>query len=86
MRSCKEISRLTSDSLDRELPLMTRMGMRLYMWMCKHCARYMEQLAFLHEVVGRHAEQAVAEADDGPRLSDEGEQRLDRIIQESLEG
>lgn len=89
MRSCKEISRLTSDSLDSELPLMTRMGMRMHMWMCTHCARFLEQLQLLQKIFRRYEEQAVSDelaAEDGPHLGDEARQRMNRIIRQTLDG
>jgi predicted anti-sigma-YlaC factor YlaD len=51
MLSCKEVTRLVSESLDRELPLLDRMGVRFHLLMCRLCSRYQEQMILLRDVI-----------------------------------
>ena len=53
MLSCKEVTGLVSDSLDRALPVRQRMAVRMHLLLCKACARYERQLLFIREVVRR---------------------------------
>lgn len=43
MLSCKEITQLTSDYVDKELGFLKRMQFRLHLFMCKNCQRFVEQ-------------------------------------------
>ena len=55
MLSCREVTRLVSESLDRELPLRQRMSTKMHLMMCKLCSRYSKQLAGLREAVRLHS-------------------------------
>ena len=55
MLSCREVTRLVSESLDRELPLRQRMSTKMHLMMCKLCSRYNNQLAGLREAVRLHS-------------------------------
>jgi glutaredoxin 3 len=44
MLSCKELSEKASDYLDGELSPWTRMEIRLHVFLCEHCRRYLHQL------------------------------------------
>jgi glutaredoxin 3 len=44
MLSCKELSERASDYLDGELSPWTRMEIRLHIFLCEHCRRYLRQL------------------------------------------
>ncbi len=46
---CKEVTRMVSDSMDRDLPLIQRMRMRMHLLMCKYCSRFEKQLALLRK-------------------------------------
>ena len=54
MRSCKETTQLVSEGLDRELPLMRRMGLRLHALMCRGCSRYKRQVTALDKLIRQH--------------------------------
>jgi len=41
--TCREISKVVSDSLDRELPFRVRMELRLHLMMCGLCRNYHKQ-------------------------------------------
>lgn len=65
--SCREVSRLVSDSLDAGRPL--GLHARLHLSICEVCRRVVAQFEAL-----RRAARAVDEA--GPRLGDEAKARL----------
>jgi hypothetical protein len=47
MMTCKEASRLVSESHDRPLRLGERFGLRLHLLICAACARFERHLRFL---------------------------------------
>jgi hypothetical protein len=51
MFNCSEVSRLVSESLDRKLPLLLRMGLRMHFLMCRFCARYRKQLLIIRNTL-----------------------------------
>ncbi len=51
MFNCKEVTRMVSESLDRELPFYQRIGIRMHLLMCKLCSRYRRQLLLLRETI-----------------------------------
>lgn len=53
MLSCKDVTRLLSESMDHSLPLGKRVGVRLHLLVCKFCARYERQLLLIRETVRR---------------------------------
>lgn len=48
---CHDITRLVSESMDRPLPLRTRIAMRIHYLICQWCDRYRKQLGFLREAL-----------------------------------
>ena len=56
MINCKEFSRLACESMDRQLPLGTRLGFRLHMLICRYCARFHRQLHTLREAFNVEAD------------------------------
>ncbi len=53
MLSCKEAIELASQSQDTQLPWQAKIGFRVHLLMCKTCARYVEQLAFIKKSVSQ---------------------------------
>jgi len=49
MPSCKDVSRLVSESMDRDLPFRQRFSMRLHLLMCSLCSRFRRQILFLRD-------------------------------------
>ena len=77
MLSCKEITRLVSESLDRPLPLRQRVAVRLHILFCKLCDRYRRHLFFIRDALRRHPERL--EGHEGPSsrlLSPEARERI----------
>jgi len=53
MLSCKEVSELASESLDRPLTAGERLRMGLHLALCGLCRRYRRQIRFLHRAARR---------------------------------
>ena len=49
--SCKRVSALISQSMDRKLPLYKRMGIQFHLMMCVLCRRYRKQLLLIRSVL-----------------------------------
>lgn len=44
MLSCRDVANQCSDYLNKDLPLRTRLAVRLHLAMCMGCTRYYEQM------------------------------------------
>ena len=75
MFNCKKVTQLLSESLDRNLPLYQRMGMRIHLMMCKFCSRYKEQLLFLRKTARLYSESS-EDSDLSIQLSSEVGKRI----------
>ncbi len=56
MPSCKDITQLVSEAMDRRLPWRQRLAIRLHLRLCALCRRYARQLRLLHQGVHRYAD------------------------------
>jgi hypothetical protein len=45
---------MVSESMDRKLPLVQRMGLRIHLLICIFCARYRKQLLILRNTIHLH--------------------------------
>ena len=76
--TCRQVSRLQSDVLDRPLSLPKRFGLRLHLLVCKWCRRYGKQIRFLHEAVREHPDEL---SQTTPRtLSPEARERFKKSL------
>ncbi len=69
MRSCRKVTRLCSDALERELTLNERVTMRTHLMICVACRNFRSHLAFLRQAMRRYAEgkgDAVPDTPDNP--------------------
>lgn len=58
MLSCKQVSRIVSQGLDRELGFTERVRLRVHLAICGGCTNFSKQMAFLREAMARLAEQS----------------------------
>lgn len=84
MFNCKKVTRLLSESLDRNLSLYQRMGMRIHLMMCKFCSRYKEQLLFLRKTARLYSENS-EDSDLSIQLSSEVGKRIKESMVRFLE-
>jgi len=81
MLSCKDVTRLLSESMDHSLPLGQRVGVRLHLLICKYCARYERQLLLIRETVRRIAAMEDAYGSPiGEHLSEEAKERIRKSL------
>lgn len=53
MLSCKELTELSTDYLKENLPWRHRLRVRVHLWMCRHCPKYVDQLRKVIGLLGR---------------------------------
>lgn len=81
MLSCKEAAWLISESMDRDLPFMQRLGIRAHLLMCKHCTRYRRQLLFIRDAIQHYLDEIENEESVPPvSLSPEALERLNAYL------
>jgi hypothetical protein len=83
MPSCKEVSRLVSESMDRDLRFRQRFSLRMHLLMCSLCSRFRAQIAFLRDAAhafGKAGERGVPLAN--VRLSPEARARIKEALQQ----
>ena len=51
MLSCKEVTRIVSQGLDRRLGFGERVRLRIHLAICDGCANFSKQVAFLRKAV-----------------------------------
>ena len=54
MLTCKEVSKLVSQSLDRHLSLAEWMGLRIHLALCDGCRHFRQQMAFIRHACQRY--------------------------------
>tara|TARA_R110002073_G_scaffold27840_5_gene89109 strand:- start:1045 stop:1320 length:276 start_codon:yes stop_codon:yes gene_type:complete len=55
MLSCKEISKLISDSIESPLPLRKRMELWMHLRLCRLCSSFRRDVVYLHDQMQQHA-------------------------------
>lgn len=73
MLSCKEVSLLTSRSLDTTLTRREQLAVRLHLLYCRGCTRFRDQIEFLRRAARRSSESLSAGA---LRLPDAARERI----------
>ncbi len=81
--SCKEATRLQSESMDRKLSVWEQVGLRLHLLLCKWCRRYRQQLGFLRTAAHQCDEHQVTKRPEG--LSTEARERIKQKVKASQE-
>ncbi len=56
--SCKEVTRLVSQGLDRRQPFGRRVALRVHFAICQGCTNFSRQMGFLRKAVAKLAEQS----------------------------
>ena len=76
--TCRQVSRLQSDALDRRLSLSKRFGLHFHLLLCKWCRRYGNQIRFLRQATHKHPDQLNEATPRRP--SSEARERLKRNV------
>ncbi len=80
---CREITRLASESMDRDLGRLERLALRSHVVYCRACRRYLRQLLLLRATlrrIARRVESEPAPPLPGPGLPDDVRERLRRLL------
>jgi len=56
MLTCKQVTELCSQEMDRQLRLVERLSLRSHLMMCSGCSNYRRQLFTLREVARAYAD------------------------------
>jgi hypothetical protein len=62
--SCRDVTRLVLEGEDRRLGWHERLGVRLHLWVCEACPRFVGQVALMRQAMNRWKRYA---EDDEPR-------------------
>lgn len=73
--TCKEMTALMSQSMERRLTLRERVLLKLHLWVCAWCVWYLEQLQLLRTSLRARAEAAGVEY-NGAALSSDARERI----------
>lgn len=55
MLHCNKVSKFVSESMDRDLSFTERMGVRVHLLMCHHCARFARQLEHMRSSIRKES-------------------------------
>jgi predicted anti-sigma-YlaC factor YlaD len=58
MLSCKQVTRLVSQGLDRDLGFTERVRLRVHLAICDGCTNFSRQIAFLRKATAKLAERS----------------------------
>ena len=83
--SCKDVSEMISESMDRALPFYQRVLMRMHLLMCKYCSRCKAQFETIR-AASRYEELDSKELDASRALSNDGKERLKEFLRNHLTG
>jgi predicted anti-sigma-YlaC factor YlaD len=81
MLTCKQTSRLVSESQERTLEFRERWGLKMHLGMCTSCRRFARQVHLLRLALrglARHSEREV----QGPELTPEARARIRKALAE----
>ena len=67
MPTCKEVHRLTSEGLDRDLSLVERLRMRLHLMVCDACTNFTDQMRLIRHAMHRLGEGSPSAMDRDPK-------------------
>lgn len=73
--ACIDMTQLMSQSLDRKLGLHERITLRLHLWICLNCARYLRQIDLLRNL-SRPTSTARLIENSRPALNNEATERI----------
>ncbi len=79
--SCKEVSRLVSESLETKLPLRKRIGLWMHLSMCRLCKGFARQLLVIRTAAKEHGESKNDSSLADATLSDDARERIRRAMQ-----
>ena len=85
MLTCKDVSKLVSESLEHELPFRQRLGVRIHLMMCSLCRKYNRQSLLLRELFQRMARSEEDQPFSGPHLPEATRERIKKALRAGRE-
>ncbi len=84
MLRCREISKLVSQSMERQLPLGQRMQVRMHLMLCRLCAGFARQVRLLRRAAKQDCERIAADGSTSESaLSAAARERIKAALRES---
>lgn len=81
MLTCKDASRLVSETQDRRLGFRESWGLRLHLWICDNCRRFERQIRMLRQAMRTLARRVETDT-QGPDLSPAAYARIRKAVAE----
>ena len=82
MLSCKEVSKLVSESLDHKLPFWKRVSVWIHLSLCRLCQGFRKDLLKLRSAARQHADDTKIDASEPiPALSEEARERIQHALE-----
>ena len=75
--NCKEVSLLVSQSMDHKIGLSKKIGVRFHLLMCKHCARFENQLTLIRSLLKKSSTTSTT-----PKMDEEVKKQMTRSLKE----
>jgi transposase len=87
MRSCEEIARLLSESMEHKLTLGQRIEVWIHLSMCRLCAGFARMIKGLRQAIRQGADGLALDASGQPaKLSGDARARIEETLRRRLEG
>lgn len=83
MISCRESSKLMSESMDRELSFQESLRLKIHLFMCKACSRIMKQIVGLSKLMMEYAKNPFVTGSQFAGLSKEAKENIKRKIKKN---
>ncbi len=84
MLRCRDISKLVSESMERQLPLGQRIQLRMHLMLCRLCAGFARQTRLLRRAAKQDSERSVADlSTPEATLPEEARERIKAALRES---
>ena len=81
MLRCREVSKLVSESMERNLPFGTRVQVRMHLMLCRFCAGFARQLRLLRRAARQNPERlAGSPSTPEATLSQEARERIKTVL------
>lgn len=81
MLTCKEVTKLVSQSHERRLSWREQLGVRLHLMVCKTCPIFADQLVVLHRACQRIAQGSELDSSASEGMSPEARARIRETLQ-----
>jgi hypothetical protein len=81
---CKRMTRTLGESLDRKITWREQIVMKLHLFTCEACERYLEQVAFLKKAAHVHSEAADISEFSSATLTSESKERMKAFLRSNV--